>query len=192
LFFMDANAQITPKGRDQVFKQAAPDRFIKSREKPIRPQSTIIQVEPDTLMPLHPEELKKVKFELTRLAIQGATVYRNKQFFHLYKNFIGKRITLHHVYRIADAITKKYRNAGYILTKAIVPPQEIRNGVVRLDIMEGFIENVRVKGRLKGPKKLMNAYRKRLLKSRPLHAKDLERYLLLIDDLPVFFPPFDE
>jgi hemolysin activation/secretion protein len=187
LFFMDANAQVTPQGRDQIFKQAAPDRFIKSREKPLHPQSTIIPVEPDTLVPLHPEELKKVKFKLTRLAIQGATVYRNKQFFHLYKNFLGKQISLYHVYQIADAITKKYRNAGYILTKAIVPPQEINDGVVRLDIMEGFIDKVRVKGRLEGPKKLMNAYRKRLLKSRPLHAKDLERYLLLIDDLPGVF-----
>lgn len=184
---MDANAQVTPQGRDQIFKQAAPDRFIKSRETPLHPQSTIIPVEPDTLVPLHPEELKKVKFKLTRLAIKGATVYRNKQFFHLYKNFLGKQISLHHVYQIADAITKKYRNAGYILTKAIVPPQEINNGVVRLDIMEGFIDKVRVKGRLEGPKKLMNAYRKRLLKSRPLHAKDLERYLLLIDDLPGVF-----
>jgi hemolysin activation/secretion protein len=187
LFLLDANAQITPEGRDRVFKQAAPDRFIKSREKPLNPQSTIVPVEPDTLVPLHPEELKKVKFELTRLVIQGATVFRKKQFFHLYKNFLGKRISLHHVYKIADAITKKYRNAGYILTKAIVPPQEIKDGVVRVNIMEGFIDKIRVRGRLEGPKKLMNAYRKRLLRSRPLHAKDLERYLLLIDDLPGVF-----
>ncbi len=187
LFPVDAHAQITPKGRDQVFKQAAPDRFIKSREKPLHPQSTVVPVEPDTLVPLHPEELKKVKFKLTRLVIQGATVYRNKRFFHLYKNFIGKQITLHDVYRIADAITKKYRNAGYILTKAIVPPQEIYDGVVRINVMEGYIDNFRVQGRLKGPKKLLNAFRKRLMKSRPLHAKDLERYLLLIDDLPGVF-----
>lgn len=187
LFLLDANAQITPESRDRVFKQAAPDRFIKSREKPLSPQSTIIPVEPDTLIPLHPEELKKVKFELTRLVIQGATVFRKKQFFHLYKNFLGKRISLHHVYQIADAITKKYRNAGYILTKAIVPPQEIKGGLVRIDIMEGYIDKIRVRGRLEGPKKLMNAYRKRLLRSRPLHAKDLERYLLLIDDLPGVF-----
>ncbi len=180
---LNATAQITPKGRDQVFKQAAPDRFIKSREKLLHPQSTIIPVEPDTWIPLHPEELKKVKFKLTRLVIQGATVYRNQQFFHLYKNFLGKQITLHHIYRIADAITKKYRNAGYILTKAIVPPQEIYDGTVRLNIMEGYIDNVRVQGRVVGPKKLLNAFRKRLMKSRPLHAKDLERYLLLIDDL---------
>jgi len=187
LFILNANAQITPQGRDQVFKQAAPDRFIKSREKPLRPQSTIVPVEPDTLIPLRPEELKKVKFKLTRLVIQGATVFKNRQFFYLYKNFLGKQITLHHIYRIADAITKKYRNAGYILTKAIVPPQEIDDGTVRLNIMEGYIDNVRVQGRVEGPKKLLNAFRKRLLRSRPLHAKDLERYLLLIDDLPGVF-----
>ena len=184
LSLMEANAQITPEGRDRVFKQAAPDRFIKSREVPHQPQSTIIQVEPDTMVPLFPEELKKVKFKLKRLLIQESTVYKNRQFFHLYRNFLGKQITLEHIYRIADAITKKYRNAGYILSKAIVPPQKIDDGVVRVNILEGSIDRVRVQGRLAGPKMLLNAYRKRLLNSRPLHAKDLERYLLLIDDLP--------
>ena len=187
LFLVSAEAQITPEGRDRVFKQAAPDRFIKSREKPLHPQSTIVPVEPDTLIPMHPEELKKVKFKLTRLVIQGATVYKNKRFFHLYKNFLGRQITLHNIYQIADAITKKYRNAGYILTKAIVPPQEIDDGIVRLKITEGYIDSVRVQGRVAGPKNLLNAYRKRLLKSRPLQAKDLERYLLLINDLPGVF-----
>jgi hemolysin activation/secretion protein len=180
----NANAQISPEGRDRVFKQAAPDRFIKSQEQLEQPQSTIIQVEPDTLAPLFPKELKKVKFELKRLQIQGATVYKNRQFLHLYRKFLGKKITLWHVYRIANAITKKYRNDGYILSKAIVPAQKIDDGVVRVDVMEGSIDNVWVQGQVKGPRSLLNAYRKRLLNSRPLRAKDLERYLLLIDDLP--------
>ena len=184
MFAVDANAQISPEGRDQVFKQAAPDRFIKNREKSLEPQSTVIRVEPDTLSPVFPTELKKVKFKLKRLLIEGATVYKNRQFNHLHRNFLGKEITLEHVYRIANAITKKYRNAGYILSKAIVPAQKIEDGVVRIDVIEGYIDNVRVQGEVRGPKKLLNAYRKRLLKSRPLNAKDLERYLLLIDDLP--------
>ncbi|GJL78564.1 MAG: hypothetical protein NPINA01_15530 [Nitrospinaceae bacterium] len=181
---MEASAQISPEGRDRVFKQAAPDRFIKNQEQPQTPQSTVVPVEPDTMTPLFPKELKKVKFKLQRLLIQGSTVYRNRQFLHLYRNFLGREITLAHVYRIADAITKKYRNEGYILSKAIVPPQKIDAGVVRVNIMEGAVDNVRVQGQVRGPKPLLNAYRKRLLKSRPLHAKDLERYLLLIDDLP--------
>lgn len=181
---MDANAQISPEGRDRVFKQAAPDRFIKSQEKQEQPQSTVIQVEPDTLAPLFPKELEKVKFELKHLQIRGSTVYKNRQFLPLYRQFLGKQTTLAHIYRIADAITKKYRNDGYILSKAIVPAQKIDDGIVRVDIMEGSIDNVWVQGQVKGPKSLLNAYRKRLLNSRPLHAKDLERYLLLIDDLP--------
>jgi hemolysin activation/secretion protein len=181
---MNANAQISPEGRDRVFKQAAPDRFIKSQEKLEQPQSTVIQVEPDTLTPLFPKGLKKVKFELKRLLIEGSTVYKNRQFLPLYRKFLGKQTTLAHIYRIANAITKKYRNDGYILSKAIVPAQKIDDGVVRVSIVEGSIDNVWVQGQVKGPRSLLNAYRKRLLNSSPLRAKDLERYLLLIDDLP--------
>lgn len=184
MFIVSANAQISPEGRDQIFKQAAPDRFIKSREKPPAPQSTVIRVEPDTMSPIFPAELKKVEFKLRRFLIEGSTVYKNRQFNHLYRNFLGKRITLERVYRIADAITRKYRRAGFILSKAVVPAQKIEDGVVRVNIIEGHIDNVLVQGKVRGPKKLLNFYRKRLLKSRPLRAKDLERYLLLVDDLP--------
>ena len=77
-----------------------------------------------------------------------------------------------------------YRADGYILSKAVVPPQKIEDGVVQIDVIEGFVDNVAIQGQVRGPRKLLNKYRKALLRSRPLKATDLERYLLLVDDLP--------
>ena len=183
LFPGSAKAQITGQGRDQTYKQAAPDRFQQRYEAPAEPKSTVVPVEPDSLKPLFPAELRKVKFTLKNLEIHGSTVYRSRQLLPLYRNFLNREITLEHIYQIADALTRKYRNAGYILSKAIVPPQKIEEGIARIDIIEGYVDRVKVQGEVKGPKALLNAYRKRLLRSRPLRARDLERYLLLIDDL---------
>ena len=76
------------------------------------------------------------------------------------------------------------RHDGYILSKAVVRSQQVDKGIIRIDIIEGFVGKVNVQGDVAGPRKLLNSYRKKLLNSKPLLAKDLERYLLLVDDLP--------
>lgn len=179
-----AQAQISPEGRDRTYKQAAPHRFDRRFGKQPSPKSIIVPLEPESIKPVFPNELEEVRFVLNHLIIQGMTAYDKRDFKSLYRKNLKKELTLKHIYEIAQKITNKYRNDGYILSKAIVPPQKIDNGMVRLKIIEGYIDKVNIEGPLRGPRKLLNAYRKKILKSRPLRSLDLERYLLLIDDLP--------
>ncbi|MZH03281.1 MAG: ShlB/FhaC/HecB family hemolysin secretion/activation protein, partial [Nitrospinae bacterium] len=177
-------AQITPQGRDQTYKQAAPDRFEKRFKKQEYPQSQVVPVKPDNLKPVFPAEMRKVKFLLQRMVIKGSTIYGKRRFSRLFRRYLHKRVTLEQVYIIAQNITNMYRTDGYILSKAVVPPQKIEDGVVQIDVIEGFVDRVAIQGQVRGPRKLLNEYRRALLKSRPLKATDLERYLLLVDDLP--------
>ena len=181
---MPSFAQITPQGRDQTYKQASPLRFEERFKKEPKPKAQKVPVKSDNLKPMFPGELRKVNFVLQKMIIKGSTLYGKRRFSRLFRKYMRKRISLEQVYDIAQAITNMYRNDGYILTKAVVPPQKIDAGIVRIDVIEGFIDRVTVKGDVAGPRKLLNEYRKKLLKSRPLLAKDLERYLLLVDDLP--------
>ena len=180
----EAQAQISPEGRDRAYKQAAPHRFDRRFGKRSSPKSSVVPIEPKSMAPVFPEDLKGVKFVLKQLFIKGTTIYDKKTFKPLYRNYLKKELVLNDIYEIAQRITNKYRNDGYILSKAIVPPQKIKNGVVYLTIVEGYIDKVKIQGPIRGPRKLIDQYRKKILKSRPLRAFDLERYLLLIDDLP--------
>jgi hemolysin activation/secretion protein len=180
----EAQAQISPEGRDRTYKQAAPHRFERRFGKQPNPKSTVVPLKPKSIKPVFPSELEKAKFVLNHLLIKGATVYDKRNFKSFYKKYLKKELTLKNIYEIAQKITNKYRNDGYILSKAIIPPQKIDNGVVILQIIEGYIDQVIVQGPLRGPRKLLNAYRRNILRSRPLRSLDLERYLLLIDDLP--------
>lgn len=177
-------AQITPQGRDQTYKQAAPDRFKQRFKKQEFPRSQVVPVKPDDLKPVFPAEMRKVNFLLQRMVIKGSTIYDKRRFSRLFRRYLHRRVNLAQIYIIAQKITNMYRNDGYILSKAVVPPQKIEEGVVQIDVIEGFVDRVAIQGRVRGPRKLLNEYRRGLLKSRPLKAKDLERYLLLIDDLP--------
>lgn len=183
-FVLSSFAQITPQGRDQIYKQASPLRFEDRFKKQAKPKAQQIPVREDNLKPMFPDELRKVKFVLQKMVIKGSTLYSKRRFSKLFRKYMRKKISLGHVYDIAQTITNMYRNDGYILSKAVVPPQQIDRGIIRIDVIEGFVDKVNVQGDVAGPRKLLNRYRKKLLKSKPLLAKDLERYLLLVDDLP--------
>ena len=180
----ETHAQISPDGRDRTYKQAAPSRFDRRFGSQPRPKSKVVPVKPKSMAPSFPDELEEVKFVLKRLFIKGTTIYDKRDLKSIYKKFLRKELTLRQIYEIAQQITNKYRNDGYILSKAIVPPQKIHDGAVHIQIIEGYIDKVKIQGPVRGPKKLLNAYRKKILKSRPLRSLVLERYLLLIDDLP--------
>ncbi len=97
--------------------------------------------------------------------------------------FLAREVTLADLYAIAERVTVRYRNEGYVLSQAIVPAQEVQQGVTRIDIVEGFIDAVRIEGETRSDRRQLEHYAERIRASRPLHVQALERYLLLMNDL---------
>ncbi len=123
------------------------------------------------------------QFELKGIKIEGATVYGEEQLKPLYADKIGTKITLDDLNQIAADVTSYYRNHGYILTRAVVPPQKADSGVFTLRIVEGFVNEVRLTGDV-GKDPLLQAYADKIRDAKPLNSDMLERYLLLMEDLP--------
>jgi hemolysin activation/secretion protein len=133
-----------------------------------------------------PAGSEKITFNLKDVALEGSSVYSTKEVATVYQDKLGQKISLADVYGIAANLTAMYRNDGYILTQVIVPPQTIENGMIKLTVVEGKIDQVFVDGtNLKGKEaKVINSYVSQL-KSKPvLNNSDLEKTLLLINDLP--------
>jgi hemolysin activation/secretion protein len=133
-----------------------------------------------------PEQAKeaRIHFKLNGVIITGNTVFSEQELRKIFQPALGKNIKLSLLQEMVHTITAKYRDAGYILSRAILPPQTIRRGVVRVQIIEGFVSSVTVKedaGRLRP---LLEAYGRRIKASKPLQVQKLERYALLANDLP--------
>ena len=125
-----------------------------------------------------------LRFLLTAVAIEGVTVYRPEELRPLYQDLLGREIALDAIFAVAEAVTARYRNDGYTLSQAIVPPQTIRAGKVRLTVVEGFIDQVLVEGETRGRAGLFRAWGEKIKASRPFQVAVLERYSLLANDLP--------
>lgn len=150
-------------------------------------------ISPKTLQPITPPEEKppslspeaaKIKFKLTKIILEGNHVYSNKELESLYQDKINTTINIPQLQQIVESITAYYRNNGYILSRAILPPQHVSHGVVQVRVIEGYIDKVKVTGTTRGSERILMDYGNKIAQSRPLQLEDLEYYLLLANELP--------
>lgn len=157
----------------------------------LRPQLEIPQATPDisvksaTLLGA-PTGAEKITLKFGGLKVTGNSVYSESEISALYQGLIGQTITLADVYKIANDITLKYRDDGFILTQVIIPPQTIEQGLPRIQIVEGRIDQITVQadGQSERETSLIRQYAAQIKSSGPLNVVDVERQLLLINDLP--------
>lgn len=127
---------------------------------------------------------EKITFHLNKIILIGNHVYSTATLRTLYKDKLNKNISVADLYLIAQSITNYYRNNGYIISRAILPPQHIKNGVVTIQIIEGFADKVTVGGNPDGEKCIIQAYANHIKESRPLNLYDMEYYVMLANGLP--------
>lgn len=161
-----------------------PNRLEQRFERPAVPQSVpeIEMPEPESAPP--PRDAERITLTLTELRIEGNSVYDGASLAALWQDKLGKPVTLADLYAIRDAITARYRNDGYVLSQAVVPAQRIRDGVVRLQVVEGYVSEVVIQGEATDRLGLLRRMGEKIKASRPLRMTEMERYVLLADDLP--------
>ena len=124
-----------------------------------------------------------ITFRLNGVVFEGSTGFTATAFEPLYADQIGQDVTVDYVFELAQRATAFYRNEGYILSQVIVPPQEIDGGMIRLQAVEGFVDEVVITGSVGSERGLIDEMLQNITEQRPLHNDTLERYLLLAGDL---------
>jgi hemolysin activation/secretion protein len=174
-----AVAQVPPSeqpGRER-------ERFVQPPQPRAQPSAGVISL-PSTTAPPGAES---IRLTVSKVVVTGATVYPDADFAPLYADMLGGEVTLSAVYDLARRITAKYGAAGYVLSRAIVPPQNFspRGAVVRIQVVEGYIDNVVWPAeKLARYRDFFSDYTARIVADRPANIRTLERYLLLANDLP--------
>ncbi|MDR3478400.1 MAG: POTRA domain-containing protein [Gammaproteobacteria bacterium] len=126
----------------------------------------------------------KIHLKLTKIVFKGNTVFSSAELQSIFAASINHTISLTELQRRVQAVTTKYRDAGYILSRAILPPQVIKGGVVQIQVIEGFVSNIVVEGDPGRSKSLLEGYARHIMQSKPLQIHTLERYALLANDIP--------
>lgn len=181
-----AFAQLPANLQDSAVGEADAGRV----EQRLQESSTVPSVSPrvdvqDLVLQNAPAGAEKLCFVLNSLEVEGVSAYDQSTLNSVYGGKIGQEICLDELYGIANRLTNKYRNDGYILTQVIVPPQTIDGGNARLRVVEGYVDRVIVDGDLdESEMVLIRAYAANIQTGQALNSKNLERELLLINDIP--------
>jgi len=148
------------------------------------PEHAMPQSAPAAPVQVAPPDTAAIRFVLREIAVEGATVYPPGELAATFDKSIGQEISVAQVFAFANELTARYRRDGYVLSQVLVPAQDVAAGRVKLIAVEGYVDAIQLRGAAAADDALLAGYGAALKRARPLTAAALERYLLLINDLP--------
>jgi hemolysin activation/secretion protein len=125
----------------------------------------------------------KPLFRLHSVELVGVTALPADVLAATYADRIGRDVSQADLIAIAAGLGDAYRRAGYHLSRAIVPPQDLKGGRLRIQVIEGSIEDIVVRGDESGVFGVQ-ALLAPIADERPARLATLERRLLLANDRP--------
>src|SRR5215471_18580961 len=130
-----------------------------------------------------PQADTKPQFALRGVTITGALAIPRERLAGVYQPYLGRTVSQADLVAIAEGISDLYRAAGFHLSRAVIPPQDIQNGRVLVRVIEGGITEVALMGddaERFGVRPFLNP----VLAEFPSRLSTLERQLLLVNGLP--------
>lgn len=139
-------------------------------------------------------------FQVNRIEITGSTVFSEEDLRDIVLKSLlapspeetvdsniledGLTITREQQQTSLDAITKQYVNEGYITSRATISEPSIDDGVLRIQIIEGFLEEINIEG----TERLQDYVHSRiaLVGDAPFNAGELEGQLRLLRNSQLF------
>lgn len=125
----------------------------------------------------------EAEFILAAVSLLGVETLSAEDLAPAYEELLARTVTTADAAEIANRITQIYRDAGYVLSRAFVPPQPIDTGVLTVQVAEGSVTEVLFEGLDEMPVDA-EPYARAIRAETPLTLATLERNILLLGDLP--------
>jgi hemolysin activation/secretion protein len=131
-----------------------------------------------------PEGAEETLVTLSGLIFEGNNAYDSSELAAPFEPLFGTQVPVARIYTFANDVQKRYRDDGYLLARAIVPPQRVEDGRFRIRIVEGFVDEVLIEGEPGTAEQQIRLYVDGIRDQRPVQRTDLERSLLFVNDIP--------
>ena len=118
--------------------------------------------------------------------IQGATLIPAAELAEQLKDFVGQELTFRQLQRAAPALIAYYARKGY-LARVVLPPQEIKDGIVNVAITEGRRGSLRIdrkEGSRVDAARVQGFVERRLGEGAAMNIAALEETLNILNDQP--------
>lgn len=159
----------------------------KSFAKPKQPRSLVDAAMDKMVEQQEVEEAAKALITLKSIQFQGVTILGDMELRGIVEPFIDTPMTYEQMLEIGMVVESYYRKNNY-LARAILPPQDLTDGVLTVDVIESVFSKVEIEQELEDlpntqahVEAIIEAQQKT---GEPLNSKSLDRALALANDIP--------
>lgn len=176
-FMLSTIAFAAPPDAGNILKEMEDKPAALPERKPESPIKTVPDKKP---------ALPTAKVLIKEFRITGATLIPLPEIREALSSFYNRELTIEELNMASQRIVQLYADRGYI-ANAFFPPQEIKEGVVTLEVVEGKLEKIEIDPNSKSrfdSNAALGYLRKASEEGSHVDLNKLTRGLLLLGDLP--------
>ncbi|WP_213978980.1 ShlB/FhaC/HecB family hemolysin secretion/activation protein [Sphingomonas sp. dw_22] len=156
---------------------------VDERLRPTQPTPDVRPVDVPELPRQQSVPEAALSVRITAVRFEGATSVPVAALDAIAAPYLNRDMPLAELFKLAEEITSEYRRRGFVLSRAVVGPQRIENGVLTIQIVEGHIGATKIEGDAGGYEPYLRDYLGTVAAARPTTGDALTRALLLARDL---------
>ncbi|MEW5895202.1 MAG: ShlB/FhaC/HecB family hemolysin secretion/activation protein [Candidatus Omnitrophota bacterium] len=80
------------------------------------------------------------------IVVEGASLLNEKELAGIVEKYEGRELSFQDMQKLTTELTDRYRQRGYVTSRAYIPPQKIKKNVLGIRIVEGRLGDLEVKG----------------------------------------------
>lgn len=167
-------AQVITPPRDDIPEQPLPQEPL----PPLPPPDELLPPPAVPTEPTAPGDVPATLF-VNGFVVEGSTIFTAEEFAKITDPFTGRELSFAELLQVRSLVTQLYVDQGYVTSGAFIPPQTLEGGVVKIQVIEGTLEDINVTG----TRRLRRAYvrdRIQLSASTPLNVPRLLRGLQVL------------
>jgi hemolysin activation/secretion protein len=139
-------AQVAPPIFDPTGRSGEPPGPLKKEFKPPTPPPQPA-LPPLPLPPEAPEQkLPALRVFIRDIKVVGSTLFSEAELAEVTAPFRNRTVTSEDLERLRLALSLQYVNNGYLTSGAIIPDQDVQDGVITVQIIEGKLARIDVEG----------------------------------------------
>ncbi len=148
--------------------------------KPLQPEKQVPSIQIDIPKEkLHLPSGKKVM--IRQVALKGNDSISTKKIQRWVQGYLGKELSIQEIFELCHAIDKRYAEEGYFLARAYPPQQDIKDGTLLIEILEGKLGDVTIVGSKHYSESFIKSYFSSL-QGKPLKYNQFLRALSLVNE----------
>ena len=184
-----ALATITLLSSGQVWAQVDAGALQQGLEQQLPLPSPLALPEPGRAAPTQPSTPKEgeLRFTVKSFVLEGINILPEAEVQMAIRSWVGVPVSFDDLQRACDAIQNFYRSKGYTV-QAILPPQKIADGVVKILITEAKLGKVEVENP-QGPTRFSKEQAAAYITyanplGGPLNLDSVERAIIILNETP--------